>query len=270
MNPNETLFILVHDAWHGGWAWEKVAEEVAARGWNVVALDLPGHGLNPVRDNNYARLTLKAYAATVGWLAKTNPDMARLVLVGHGTAGPVLQLAAEQLGERVAGLVFVGAYILQDGESIAGQMPSEMYDFFKSLSDASPDGRLDMAQIGEFWRYNFCNDAQLQADDWLARLVPESAGPLFEKIQLKTFFQQAPPSAYLSFNEDMSLPPGEFHPRMPNKLGPYHHININAGHEGILTKPREVAEALVFLASQIFGGQGSEITGMRTEGIHDL
>ena len=36
-----TTFALVHGAWHGGWAWDTLAPELAARGHHVLAADLP-------------------------------------------------------------------------------------------------------------------------------------------------------------------------------------------------------------------------------------
>src|SRR5581483_9191509 len=34
-------FSLVHGAWHGGWAWDRVRSELEARGHRVAAPDLP-------------------------------------------------------------------------------------------------------------------------------------------------------------------------------------------------------------------------------------
>jgi pimeloyl-ACP methyl ester carboxylesterase len=252
LNPEETLFMLVHDAWLGAWSWEKVAEWLSGRGWNVAPLDLPAHGVYQIPEERLKTLTLRHYAATVVGVARANPDLSKLVLVGHGSAGPVIQLAAEQLGERVAGLVFVGAYVLQEGESILSQMPPDLAESFKNLAATRPDNRIDLNDVPDFWRYNLINDDPLHAEELLTRLVPEPFVPLNEPVQFKTASRQNLPSAYISFNEDMSLPPGDFYPRMANKLGKYQHLNINSGHEGILTKPREVAEALVLLASQVF------------------
>lgn len=252
MNSEETLFILVHDAWLGAWSWEGVAQGLAERGWNVLPLDLPAHGVYQVPQERLKNLSLRHYAATVVGIAQSNPDTPKLVLVGHGTAGPVIQLAAEQLGDRVAGLVFIGAYILLDGESIMGQMPPELAASFQSLAGTRPDNRIDLKLVPDFWRYNLINDDPRHADELLARLVPEPAAPLNEPVRFKTAIWQRLPCAYISFNEDMSLPSGDFYPRMANKLSKPQHLNINTGHEGILTKPKEVAEGLILLATQVF------------------
>jgi hypothetical protein len=161
-------------------------------------------------------------------------------------AGPVIQLAAERLTGEIVGLIFVAAYVLNNGETLAGQMPPEMAQVFQQLADSRPDKRIPMDLLDEYWRFNVMNDDLRRASEVLDRLIPEPVGPLFEPITLKTE-KPFTPSAYLSFNEDMSLPPGSFHPRMAGKLGPHRHMNLNAGHEGHLTKPREVAEALIFL-----------------------
>lgn len=247
MNPQDITFLLVHDAWLGAWAWEEVVRALRERGWTALAPDLPGHGEAQLTEEELKDITLSHYVEAV---IQAAPNDGRVVLVGHGTGGPVVQLAAEQLGDRVAAIIFVQGYILKDGETIAGQMPPEFAAFFESMAGSRPDRRIDLTQIADFWRYNLLNDMPVRADELLARLVPEPAGPLFEPVQLKTFFQKLPPCAYISFNEDMSLPSGDFHPRMPNKLGKYRHVNVNAGHEGILTKPREVAEIIMYLVTQ--------------------
>ena len=255
MNPQDTLFVLVHDAWHAGWAWQAVIEWLEERDWSAVALDLPGH--TPAA-SQVESLTLEDYSqAVVGFVREQQATHAgrSIVLVGHGTGGVVVQTAAQELGDALKGLIFAGAYVLNDGETIAAQMPPEMADFFQSLADSRPDHRIDLTTVGDFWRFNVINDDPRRADELLARLVPEPIGPFFEKTALPTFARRHPPAAYISFNDDLSLPPGEFYPRMANKLGPHRHMTVNAGHEGILTKPREVAEALIFLASHGLEGK---------------
>lgn len=247
MNSQETLFIMIHDAWHGSWAWQPVITSLEQRGWSAAALDLPGRGPSP----HTGDLSLSGYADAVVRFVRSG-QAPRLVLVGHGTGGAVMQLAAERLGlASIATLVFVQGYILKDGETIAGQLPPDFASYFKSLAEAHPQNRVDLNVLADFWRSNIINDDPSRANELLARLVPEPAALFFDPIRLEKFFVQTPPCAYISFNEDMSLPSGDFHPGMPNKLGQkYRHVNINAGHEGILTKPREVAESLIFLATQ--------------------
>jgi len=241
------LFVLVHDGWHGAWAWDDLIERLAQRGSAAVALDLPGHGKLYRADEGAGDYSLAKYASAVEQFVRhyQRPGQ-KIVLVGHGIAGPVLQLAAQNLTTELTGLIFLGGYVLRNGESIISQMPPEMAAVFEQLAESRSDKRIALDELVDYWRFNVINDDVRRADEILTQLKPEPAAPLFEPIVLK-HDQSALPSAYVSFNEDMSLPPGEFHPRMASKLGKHRHITVNAGHEGPLTKPREVAEALIFL-----------------------
>ena len=62
-----TRFVLLHGAWHGGWCFERVSEELAARGHDVFAPDLPCDRVG---------VTVQEYVDEVG----PQPDA---VVVGH-------------------------------------------------------------------------------------------------------------------------------------------------------------------------------------------
>lgn len=246
MQLEDTLFVLVHDAWHGAWFWEALIARVEERGGQAVALDLPGHGLLYQEEETPGDYSLAKYARAVEDFVEQQGQGRNVVLVGHGTAGPVLQLVAEQAPNKIAGLIFTAAYVLNHGESIASQMPAEMADVFKQLAESRPDRRIPLDVLADYWRFNVINDEPRRADEVLTRLQPEPLAPLLEPIQLQNSTPPVP-CAYIGFNEDLSLPPGEFFPRMARKLGKYRHLTVNAGHEAPFTKPREVAEALLFL-----------------------
>ncbi len=249
-DPNETVFLFVHDAWHGAGEWEGVLQHIEERGWLGAAVELPGHGAAPTAD----QYSLKLYADTV-LRAAGNIEAENIMLVGHGTAGAVLQLATERWHEAkrppLSGIIFAAAYILQNGESIFDQMPPEMSGYFRQLAEQHPDKKIDMRDMPEYWQFSVINDEPRRMAEILARLTPEPLAPLEEKISLTNFFTTKPPCAYISFNEDISLPPGEFHPRMSNRLGVHRHFLVNAGHEAPIIKPREVAEAVGFLSSML-------------------
>lgn len=250
MDIDDNLIVLVHDAWHGAWAWDGVIAHLEQREYSAVALDLPGYGTSPAPK----QLTFQDYANAVKeFIASTGA--AKVLLVGHGMSGPVLQLVAEQLGQeqqaQISGLIFVGAYILQDGESILEVMPPEMATYFRQMATLNPQNLISLAEMPEYWYYNVVNDDQSQAEELLGKMTPAPLAPMEEKIKLTTFFNQHPPAGFISFNEDLTLPPGDFYPRQANRLGKPKHMPVNAGHEGPVTKPREVAEAILFMANSL-------------------
>jgi pimeloyl-ACP methyl ester carboxylesterase len=105
---------LVHGAWHGAWCWRKIVLELQANKCNVIALDLPGHGDDPINPKN---VTLDDYVKKV--ISVVNEQTDPVILVGHYMAGVVISQAAEDLGRgKIAALVYLDAFMPQNGESV--------------------------------------------------------------------------------------------------------------------------------------------------------
>ena len=70
--------LLIHGAWHGGWAWENVKTLLSEKGHTVLTPDLPGHGSDttPFQD-----MTMKAYIQSVASLLAKQAEP--VILVGH-------------------------------------------------------------------------------------------------------------------------------------------------------------------------------------------
>ncbi|NVJ19627.1 MULTISPECIES: alpha/beta fold hydrolase [Myxococcus] len=121
-------FLLVHGAWHNALHWTRVTEALSARGHQVVAINLPGHGLNArfpsayvkgdtvsLRDERslQADLTLEdCAAAVVAALEKLRQGAGgtKPVLVGHSVGGAVITRAGELAPQHIGRLVYLSAY----------------------------------------------------------------------------------------------------------------------------------------------------------------
>jgi len=106
-------FVLVHGAFVGGWFWEEFVPLLEGAGHRVEAPDLPGHGddRTPIPE-----VSLQGYAERISEVLDAQPEPA--VLVGQSMGGMVISQAAEQRPDKVEMLVYVGAYLLRDGESL--------------------------------------------------------------------------------------------------------------------------------------------------------
>jgi len=89
-----STFVLVHGAWHGGWCWERLIPELAARGHDAVAMDLP------VEERS---ATFQDYASVVIEVAASATD--DVVLVGHSLGSMVIPLVAA--ARPAAAMVFL-------------------------------------------------------------------------------------------------------------------------------------------------------------------
>lgn len=126
-------YILVHGAWHGGWCWQRVGRALGDRGHEVFAPSLTGlgdrcHLLSPAVD-------LSTHIADIVNLLCWN-DLDDIVLCGHSYGGLVVTAVADQLPERIRGLVYLDALIPEDGLCMFDLIPPEIADGFRNQAIA--------------------------------------------------------------------------------------------------------------------------------------
>lgn len=110
-------FVLVPGGWHGGWSYQPVTDRLRERGHAVHAITLPG-----LDDDGTAvgGINLDAHADHVVWAlstAGTDPASAPIVLCGHSYTGMVITAVADRAPERVDRLVYLDAFVPEDGQS---------------------------------------------------------------------------------------------------------------------------------------------------------
>jgi pimeloyl-ACP methyl ester carboxylesterase len=106
-------FILVHGAWHGGWAWYKIKTQLEAAGHTVTVVDLPSHGIDRTPPET---VTLQDYTNRV--IEAIDQAGEPVILVGHSMGGIVISTAAEARPDSVDKLVYVAALLLENGVSV--------------------------------------------------------------------------------------------------------------------------------------------------------
>lgn len=110
-----STFVLVHGAWHGGWGWVRLAALLRAQGHTVFAPTLTGLG-------ERSHLLTPAVNATLHIADVVNviryERLTDIVLVGHSYGGNVISGVAEVVPEKIAALVFLDAFIPDDGQSV--------------------------------------------------------------------------------------------------------------------------------------------------------
>ena len=110
-----TTFVLVHGAWHGSWCWKRVRQDLQARGHAVFTPTLTGVG---ERSHLLARnVDLETHVLDVVNLIAWE-DLHDLVLCGHSYGGCVVTGVADRLPERIRALVYLDAFVLDDGECL--------------------------------------------------------------------------------------------------------------------------------------------------------
>ena len=215
-----TTYVLVHGAWHGGWAWERVTPLLTAAGAHVVTPDLTHD-----RDTGLSGHADEVVAAID---AVTDPD---LVLVGHSYAGLVVRQAADLRPDRVAHLVLVDGWAGPDGTSLADLAP----DWFTArvTAAANADGLVappDPASFG----ITDPDDAH-----WLGqRLRTHALRSFTEPTRLTGAVDRIPGTGVHCVPETFPFA------RFAADLG-YRTVPVDGPHDVPLTDPRAVADVLL-------------------------
>jgi pimeloyl-ACP methyl ester carboxylesterase len=230
-------FILIHGAWHGGWCWEGVIKELEKKGHTAEAPTMPGH--HPGDDRS--RVRFDDYIDSIGKVLKKQKSP--VVLVGHSSAGFLLQAAAPRTPDRIRHLIFLNAFILPDAKSQFDLVPPEAAEGMTAAANASPDHCVPV--IEDFVRNQLMGgeSAGLQ-DALLRRLVPQPIALFTTPIRSHAFDQLNIPKSVVFCKDDASLPPGAYL-GMAQALGDYNLIEIAGSHEALFTRPADVAQALI-------------------------
>ena len=106
-DPEEKTVLLVHGAGMDGSVWPLQARHLAYRGWNALAVDLPGHGRSEPSDEG-PPVSIEAMGAWL--LALIDALSARdAFLVGHSMGALAALEAAAQAGTGLGGIALLGA-----------------------------------------------------------------------------------------------------------------------------------------------------------------
>ena len=118
-----TTFVLIPGAWRGSWLWQRVRRELQAMGHEVFTPSLTGvadrlHLATPAVD-------LETHIADVLNLVQFE-NLDDFVLCGHSYAGCVVTGVADRIPEKIRALVYMDAFVLEDGQSLHDAVPPEL------------------------------------------------------------------------------------------------------------------------------------------------
>jgi len=230
-------FVLIHGAWHGGWCWDGVIKELENQGHTAEAPTMPGHNSGDDR----SKIKFDDYVdKIISVLAKQD---SAVVLVGHSSAGFLLQMAAPKAADKIQQLIFHNAFILPDGKSQFDLVPPEASEGMTAAANASPDNCVPV--IEDFVRHQLMAGEPVEMQDALIkRLVPQPIALFTTPVGTAEFEKLTIPKTVVFCKDDASLPPGAYL-GMAQGLGDFQLIEVAGSHESLITNPGVVAEGLI-------------------------
>ncbi|KAA2239356.1 alpha/beta hydrolase [Chitinophaga agrisoli] len=119
----EKTYIFIPGGWHGGWAFDPITERLGKLGKKCIAITLPGLEPAPAVQNGIINLDTHIQYVVDFIL---NANIANVILCGHSYAGMVMTGVADKIPERIYSLVYIDAYVPEDGDS-CWRLTSEAY-----------------------------------------------------------------------------------------------------------------------------------------------
>jgi pimeloyl-ACP methyl ester carboxylesterase len=191
-------FVLVHPAWLGGWCWRKVTPLLRARGHEVFTPTLTGLG---ERSHLAKRdIGLETHIQDVVNVLEYE-DLSRVILVANSSGGVVITGVADRLPERIARLVYVDAFVPEDGQSLLDIIPPERRPVMESLVRTEGQGWLLPRFAPPPWK-KFLPEAWSITEEsdlvWvLPRLRPTPFGHFREPLRLARRAGAGVPRTYI-------------------------------------------------------------------------
>jgi len=236
-------YLLVHGAWHTAATWDGVIAALTTRGHHAVAATLPGHTPaavdQPVSYDDYIHAIIRTAAAIDGMIT----------VVGHSSAGHLLQAAMPGFAARIEHVIFHNAFLLDDGDSQFDRIPAEVRTKFEAIGEAQADKRIP-PDIDFVRHVLMAGDTREHQEQVFAKLVPQPIALFQERVATTAFSEVAAPRSAVFAEDDTTLAPG-IYLEMAARFGVRDVVTIAGGHETLIINPERVADAIILAGDRL-------------------
>lgn len=227
---DEVTIVLLHGAGLGSWIWDDMLKNLA---YPALAIDFLGRGAHV--DISTKGLSLSQYVASI--LHDIQMVQSKnIILVAHSISGILAIEIANQLHDRLVGLVAIGAVFPQEKGSYVSSMPWVNGMILRLILHLAGTQPPDSAI-----RKTLCIDLSNQyAQEVIHRFIPESKKLYTDQVQTQFSF---PHSLYVNLKQDQELTE-KIQQQMVINLSPDQVLDLNTGHLPMLSRPKELARIL--------------------------
>ncbi len=230
MNNGRPNIVLVHGAWADGSSWSSVIERLQTNGFQVRAPQFP---LSSLADDVARLRQVLAF--------QSGPT----VVVGHSYGGQIITALGDD-APNVAGLVYIAAFGLDEGESLGALLSQGPVT--PALAHLFTDAR----GFGWLSEDDFVNHFAADVDPTRARVMyavqQALASSAFTDVMGAPAWKSLP-SWYLIAQNDQALPP-DAQRQLAARMGA-DTVEIPSSHVAMVSHPQEVAELIETAAATV-------------------
>ncbi|MCK1446709.1 alpha/beta fold hydrolase [Bradyrhizobium sp. 48] len=238
MGKDRPAIVLVHGAWETATVWSEVAAGLKRDGYKVHTIELPGR---PGNELPIQKVTFDGYREAVS--SAIAHEKEPVVLVGHSFGGFVISAEAEAQPKRIKTLVYVAAYLPQDGQSLLGLATTDpgskagaalVIEKEKGLAAIKYDSRGGL----------FANDAPAEVAGAVAiGIVDEPLAPLATPVHLSKEKFGSVDKVYIHTARDQVVSP-PFQAAMVKATPVRLELSVDTGHTPFITNPPALIAAI--------------------------
>ena len=247
--------MLVHGGAHGAWCWEQLLPFLDG---DAFAVDLPpksvrggARGLDPLPE--LQTLTVGDFAESV-LRDVADAGFDRFALVGHSMGGLTISEVARRVPDRIENLV-LSCMVPPEGASAIDALPEDLRAVTReAVEEARRGGDNPIGGLDEqTTRLMFCNDMDEEQTRFvLERTGTEAAAVLAEPVTRADIPPELP-KTFVKLLRDQSLPPDHQDVLVQNLRdspgGDVDVVTIDAGHDVMISRPKELADVLNRIAA---------------------
>jgi pimeloyl-ACP methyl ester carboxylesterase len=235
--PAAKTFVLVHGAWHGGWCWRRVSDLLERQGHKVFTPTLTGLGERSHLMSKDIRLATHVTDVVnhINW-----EGLEGVVLCGHSYGGMVVSGVAEQTADQISSIVFLDAFVPQNGEALADLTGAATLDLLRAAAQRGDIGI--PARTAASFNVNEKDRA------WVDALcVPQPINTFLDKMTLGGARERIAKKSYIRALNNAN--PGFDKAMARAKADPsWRTYEVPCGHDVMVDMPERLAEILLEVA----------------------
>lgn len=239
-------FVLVHGAWHGGWCYRDTAAALRAAGHTVFT---PTHsGVGERFHQSAENITLETHIRDVCGCIEWE-ELNDIVLVGHSYGGMVISGVADRMAERIRALVYLDAFLPQNGDSLNGLIqkalpPEVAAQFLAGFRGAAAEGHSGLMQPIPAEMFNVRADNRAWVD---RRCRPQALATFEMPALLSGNLDKVATRLYILADGWDPSPFRHFAAQVDGKPG-WRLVKMPSSHDVMVDMPKELAAELAKLA----------------------
>lgn len=234
-----STFVLVHGAWQSTGTWDLLVPLLQQQGRIAITPVLSGLGTD--RDRLSANTTLSQHIKDVSNVVS---GLEEVTLIGHSYAGMIVSGVVEAQPRKVQRLVFMDAFIPEDGQCVLDLLPSEIGVHFRQVAESQGsgwrlpggEGQLDLwglkpGEARDFVRARLCDFSLRCFQEPI--LLPDNRKATVSATYISCVAENYPARPFFKVFADKARACG------------WNVAELNTGHDCHVEQPSEVARILL-------------------------